>query len=47
MFHSRKSHLYNRGMPCVKKGGSAFVVTNAADDGPEIWELVDVHLLYH
>ena len=47
MFHLRKSLLYNRRMPCVKKGGSSFIVTIVADHGPESCKLVDVYLVCH
>ena len=45
MFHSRKSLLYNNGIPWVKKEGTGFDVTMGAYDGPEICELVGIFML--
>ena len=45
MFHSRKSLLYNNGIPWVKKEGTGFDVTMGAYDGAEICELIGIFML--
>ena len=45
MFHSRKSLLYNNGIPWVKKEETDFDVTMGAYDGAEICELIGIFML--
>ena len=45
MFHSRKSLLYNNGIPWVKKEGTGFDVTMGAYDGAEICGLIGIFML--
>ena len=45
MFHSRKTLLYNNGIPWVKKEGTGFNVTMGAYDGAEICELIGIFML--
>ena len=45
MFHSRKSLLYNNGIPWVKKEGMGFDVTMGIYDGAEICELIGIFML--
>ena len=45
MFHSRKTLLYNNGIPWVKKEGTGFNVTIGAYDGAEICELIGIFML--
>ena len=45
MFHSRKSLLYNNGIPWFKKQGMGFDVTMGAYDGTEICELIGIFML--
>ena len=44
-FHSRKSILYNNGIPWVKKEGTGFDVTMRAYDGAEIYEPIGIFML--
>ena len=45
MIHSRKSLLYNNGIPWVKTEGAGFDVTRGAYDGAEICELIGIFML--
>ena len=45
MFHSRKSILYDNGIPWVKKEGMGFDVTMGIYDGAEICELIGIFML--
>ena len=46
VMHSRRSLLYNKGEPWVKKEDEHFDVTMGAYDGAEVCELVGIYFQY-